>query len=74
MTGSRRLAFAIFAADPERRAAIRPEERAQPRGLQGLGRAGAGAGAGAAAALGGALRGLSPDARDGAMDRTASPD
>ena len=32
MTGSRRLAFAIFAADHERRAAIRPEERAQPAG------------------------------------------
>ena len=32
MTGSRRLAFAIFAADPERRAAIRPEERARPPG------------------------------------------
>jgi len=32
MTGDRRLAFAIFAADPERRAAVRPEERAQPAG------------------------------------------
>ena len=32
MTGGRRLAFAIFAADPGLRAAIRPEERARPRG------------------------------------------
>jgi D-alanyl-D-alanine carboxypeptidase/D-alanyl-D-alanine-endopeptidase (penicillin-binding protein 4) len=32
MTGGRRLAFAIFAADPERRAAIRPEERSRPAG------------------------------------------
>ena len=32
MTGRRRLAFAIFAADPERRAQIRPEERAKPPG------------------------------------------
>jgi serine-type D-Ala-D-Ala carboxypeptidase/endopeptidase (penicillin-binding protein 4) len=32
MIGPRRLAFAILAADPERRARIRPEERAQPPG------------------------------------------
>ena len=32
LTGERRLAFAIFAADAERRAAIRPEERARPAG------------------------------------------
>jgi D-alanyl-D-alanine carboxypeptidase/D-alanyl-D-alanine-endopeptidase (penicillin-binding protein 4) len=32
LTGRRRLAFAIFAADPERRAGIRPEERAKPPG------------------------------------------
>ena len=30
--GPRRLAFAIFAADPARRARIRPEERANPPG------------------------------------------
>jgi D-alanyl-D-alanine carboxypeptidase/D-alanyl-D-alanine-endopeptidase (penicillin-binding protein 4) len=32
VTGKRRLAFAIFAADPELRARIRPEERAAPPG------------------------------------------
>jgi D-alanyl-D-alanine carboxypeptidase/D-alanyl-D-alanine-endopeptidase (penicillin-binding protein 4) len=32
MTGKRRLAFAIFAADPAARARIRPEERAKPPG------------------------------------------
>jgi D-alanyl-D-alanine carboxypeptidase/D-alanyl-D-alanine-endopeptidase (penicillin-binding protein 4) len=32
LTGSRRLAFAVFAADPELRARIRPEERARPAG------------------------------------------
>ena len=32
MTGRRRLAFAIFAADPAARARIRPEERANPPG------------------------------------------
>jgi D-alanyl-D-alanine carboxypeptidase/D-alanyl-D-alanine-endopeptidase (penicillin-binding protein 4) len=32
MTGRRRLAFAIVAADPERRANIRPDERAKPPG------------------------------------------
>ncbi|HET9068038.1 MAG TPA: D-alanyl-D-alanine carboxypeptidase/D-alanyl-D-alanine-endopeptidase [Amaricoccus sp.] len=32
MTGRRRLAFAIFAADPAARARIRPEERAKPPG------------------------------------------
>jgi D-alanyl-D-alanine carboxypeptidase/D-alanyl-D-alanine-endopeptidase (penicillin-binding protein 4) len=34
MTGSRRLAFAIFCADPVLRAGIRPEERAQPPGAK----------------------------------------
>jgi D-alanyl-D-alanine carboxypeptidase/D-alanyl-D-alanine-endopeptidase (penicillin-binding protein 4) len=32
MTGDRRLAFAIFAADPARRAAIRPDQRDDPPG------------------------------------------
>jgi D-alanyl-D-alanine carboxypeptidase/D-alanyl-D-alanine-endopeptidase (penicillin-binding protein 4) len=32
LTGRRRLAFAIFAADPERRAQVRPEERDDPPG------------------------------------------
>jgi D-alanyl-D-alanine carboxypeptidase/D-alanyl-D-alanine-endopeptidase (penicillin-binding protein 4) len=32
MTGRRRLAFAIFAADPELRARVRPEEREAPPG------------------------------------------
>jgi D-alanyl-D-alanine carboxypeptidase/D-alanyl-D-alanine-endopeptidase (penicillin-binding protein 4) len=32
LTGRRRLAFAIFAADPERRTLVRPEERDDPPG------------------------------------------
>jgi D-alanyl-D-alanine carboxypeptidase/D-alanyl-D-alanine-endopeptidase (penicillin-binding protein 4) len=34
MTGGRRLAFAIFSADAELRARIRPEERAEPPGAK----------------------------------------
>ena len=53
MTGRRRLAFAIFAADPELRARHPAGGAGEAAGGRGLGGAGAGAGAGAAAALGG---------------------